>query len=220
MHAAFWQERWARSEIGFHQAEVNGYLQQYWPKLEVPPAAQILLPLCGKSLDLLWLAQQGYRVLGVEWSHKAVEDFFAEQGFTPQISSEASFLRYRYDSIEILCGDFFALTAEQVSQCQAVYDRAALIALPEAMRERYVSHLTEIVPAGCVGLLVSLDYEQTQMSGPPFAVADEWVRCFYATHWQVSLLLQQDVLPQAENARFLRRGLSRLHEWVYRLQKL
>jgi thiopurine S-methyltransferase len=217
MHAEFWHRRWERSEIGFHQEQTNRYLQRYWAQLDIPLNTQVLVPLCGKSLDLLWLAGQGYRVLGVELSHKAVEDFFAEQGLQVQVSSEPPFTRYSSGAVEILCGDFFALTPEQVSQCLALYDRAAVIALPEPLRERYVAHLTALLPKGCQGLVVSLDYAQDEMAGPPFAVPDAQVQQLYGQRWQVQLLLRQDVLPEAENLRFLQRGMSRLEEWVYRL---
>src|SRR3990167_7541551 len=109
---------------------------------------------------------------GVELAQKAVEDFVAEQGLTAEISEEGAFKVYRAGAVELWCGDFFALTAEQLGDCQAFYDRAALIALPADLRVRYVTHLQAILPAGCRGLLITLDYQQSQMDGPPFAVTD------------------------------------------------
>ena len=112
MHEDFWQARWARNEIGFHLREVNPYLQRHWPELGLVPGAQVLVPLCGKSLDMAWLAEQGYRVLGVELAESAVIAFFAEQELTPQRSiSYGAFRRYRAGAVELLCGDFFALQA-------------------------------------------------------------------------------------------------------------
>ncbi|HEX5841635.1 MAG TPA: thiopurine S-methyltransferase [Pseudomonas sp.] len=217
MHAEFWQARWARSEIGFHLPEVNPYLQRHWPALGLPPGSQVLVPLCGKSLDLAWLAGQGYRVLGVELAQKAVEDFFSEQQLQPQISQVGDLLLYRAAALEIYCGDFFALTAQQLAGCTALYDRAALIALPAEMRARYVAHLTQVLPRGCQGLLVTLDYDQAQMDGPPFAVTDSEVQQLFAPGWQVESLQCADVL--GENWRFLQRGLERLDERVYRLHR-
>jgi thiopurine S-methyltransferase len=217
MHAEFWHRRWERSEIGFHEGEVNAYLQQHWQALSLPEGAQVLVPLCGKSLDLAWLAGQGYQVLGVELSRKAVEDFFSENQLTPHVSQSGEFTCYQAGNLQIYCGDFFALSSEQVAQCQGLYDRAALIALPAPMRERYVAHLSQIVPNGCQALLVSLDYDQEQMSGPPFAVADAEVEQLYGTGWQLERLQQLDVL--GGNWRFLQRGLTRLEESVYRLRK-
>lgn len=217
MHAEFWQARWARSEIGFHLPEVNPYLQRYWPALGLPEGARVLVPLCGKSLDLAWLAGQGYQVVGVELAQRAVEDFFAEHGLQPLVSDVGVFRHYQAGNLEIYCGDFFALSAQQLAGCAALYDRAALIALPAEMRARYVAHLSQVLPSGCQGLLVTLDYDQEQMPGPPFAVADEEVRQLLAECWQVQMLECIDVL--GENWKFLKRGLERLDERVYRLDK-
>jgi thiopurine S-methyltransferase len=218
MHEDFWQQRWARNEIGFHLNEVNPYLQQFWPSIPVAPGAQVLVPLCGKSLDMAWLAGQGYRVLGVELAQAAVQAFFSEQGLSPEIDQMGSFRRYRSGAIELLCGDFFSLTAADLLACQGLYDRAALIALPQSMRERYVAHLTSILPSACAGLLVTLDYTQEQMPGPPFAVSTNEVRQLLPeAQWSVQLLEARDVL--GENEKFLQRGLTRLEERVYQLRR-
>ncbi|MGE6791960.1 thiopurine S-methyltransferase [Pseudomonas guineae] len=217
MHAEFWQTRWSRSEISFHLAEVNPYLQRYWPALGLAEGARVLVPLCGKSLDLAWLAAQGYQVIGVELAQRAVEDFFTEHELQPVVSEVGAFRRYQAGNVEIYCGDFFALSAQQLVGCVGLYDRAALIALPAPMRERYVAHLTQVLPAGCQGLLVTLDYDQGQMEGPPFAVADDEVQRLFAAHWQLQHLASANVL--GDNWRFLKRGLERLDERVYRLNK-
>ncbi|WP_339906826.1 thiopurine S-methyltransferase [Pseudomonas guineae] len=217
MHAEFWQTRWSRSEIGFHLAEVNPYLQRYWPALGLAEGARVLVPLCGKSLDLAWLAAQGYQVIGVELAQRAVEDFFTEHELQPVVSEVGAFRRYQAGNVDIYCGDFFALSAQQLVGCVGLYDRAALIALPAPMRERYVAHLTQVLPAGCQGLLVTLDYDQGQMEGPPFAVADDEVQRLFAAHWQLQHLASANVL--GDNWRFLKRGLERLDERVYRLDK-
>jgi len=217
MHAEFWQARWARSEIGFHLPEVNPYLQRYWPALGLPEGARVLVPLCGKSLDLAWLAGQGYQVVGVELAQRAVEDFFAEHGLKPLVSDVGVFRHYQAGNLEIYCGDFFALSAQQLDGCTALYDRAALIALPADMRARYVAHLSQLLPNGCRGVLVSLDYDQAQMDGPPFAVADDEVQRLFTPDWQLQELACGDVL--GDNWKFLKRGLERLDERVYRLDK-
>ena len=217
MHEDFWQARWARDEIGFHLSEVNPYLLRYWSQLSAQPGETVLVPLCGKTLDLCWLAEQKLQVLGVELSRKAVEDFFAEQGLQPQIEEQGAFVRFRAQGIELWCGDFFALTADDVQQCHLFYDRAALIALPQDMRERYVAHLQAILPTACRGLLVTLDYPQEQMNGPPFAVPSAQVQAFYSDGWVVRQLACEDVL--GENWRFLQRGLTRLDESVFSLSR-
>ncbi|MFV0924808.1 thiopurine S-methyltransferase [Pseudomonas palmensis] len=217
MQPAFWHNRWENDLIGFHQQQVNPYLQQYWPALGIAPGARVLVPLCGKSLDMAWLAAQGHDVLGVELSERAVKDFFSEHEQEPQVSQQGAFMVYRSEGIELWCGDFFALTAGDVRGCAGLYDRAAIIALPPAMRERYVSHLQQLLPSPCKGLLITLDYDQAVTDGPPFAVPDEEVERLFGEHWQLAIAAQDDVL--AQSPRFIKAGADRLLERVYRLQR-
>ncbi|QXI04602.1 thiopurine S-methyltransferase [Pseudomonas tensinigenes] len=212
MQPEFWHKKWASGQIGFHLPEVNPYLQRHWA---APASARVLVPLCGKSLDLAWLAGRGHRVLGIELSEKAVENFFSEHQVQPQISEKGAFKVYRSDAFELWCGDFFALTASDVADCTALYDRAALIALPAPMRERYAAHLQQILPQGVQGLLITLDYNQAQMPGPPFAVGDDEVQRLLGGVWQVEVLEEQDVL--SESGKFLQAGVTRLEERVYRV---
>ncbi|VEF12113.1 thiopurine S-methyltransferase [Pseudomonas fluorescens] len=215
MQPEFWYKKWESNQIGFHQPEANPYLQRHWPDLAIAPAARVLVPLCGKSLDLLWLAEQGYRVIGIELSEKAVEDFFSEHQVEPRISEEGAFKVYRSDAIELWCGDFFALTAEDVVGCTAFYDRAALIALPAPMRERYAAHLQRLLPRETKGLLITLDYDQAQIPGPPFAVSDDEVQHLLGGGWQVDQLDVRDVL--SESPKFLQAGAQWLVERIYRV---
>ncbi|QXI26965.1 thiopurine S-methyltransferase [Pseudomonas vanderleydeniana] len=215
MQPEFWHKRWELGQIGFHLDQVNPYLQRFWPDLSLAPQARVLVPLCGKSLDLAWLAAQGLRVLGVELSGKAVEDFFQERQLQPQVREQGAFRVYEAGPLELWCGDFFALTAEDVAECSAVYDRAAMIALPPAMRERYASHLTRMLPGGCQGLLITLDYDQSLLDGPPFAVLDGEVRSLLEPGWEVQVEEERDVL--ADSGKFLKAGVTRLEERVYRL---
>ncbi|MGY2377261.1 thiopurine S-methyltransferase [Pseudomonas sp. SDO524_S393] len=217
MEPKFWHERWARNQIGFHLPEVNPYLQRHWPQMALAMGAKVLVPLCGKSLDLVWLASQGHRVMGVELSESAVDAFFNEQGLVPKVSLTGAFKVYQADSIEVWCGDFFALDAAALSDCTALYDRAALIALPPLMRAQYVGHLNTHLPAGCQGLLVTLDYDQTQKAGPPFAVTDEEVRMLLGERWALDALEEQDIL--GASWKFVQDGVTRLEEHVYQLEK-
>ncbi|HEK1692202.1 TPA: thiopurine S-methyltransferase [Pseudomonas putida] len=214
MEAAFWHRKWADNQIGFHQAQANPYLQRYWPGLGLAAGSRVLVPLCGKSLDLAWLAGQGYRVRGIELSRRAVEDFFLEQGMQAQVRQQGAFEVWCSGEVELWCGDFFALRAEDVADCVGLYDRAALIALPAQMRERYMGLLSQILPVGS-GLLVTLDYEQKLLAGPPFSVADEEVRRGFAG-WQVEEVEARDVI--GESPKFLQAGVKRLVERVYRVQ--
>ena len=215
MEPKFWRERWARNQIGFHLPEVNPYLLRHWPPLA--EGAKVLVPLCGKSLDLMWLASQGLRVVGVELSEQAVEAFFSEQNLTPRITERGVFKVYQADLIEIWCGDFFALDAEVLADCAALYDRAALIALPPLMRAQYADHLNSWLPSGCQGLLITLDYEQVQKAGPPFAVTNEEVQLLLGEQWALQVLQEQDIL--GESWKFVQDGVTRLEERVYRLVK-
>lgn len=217
MQAEFWHQRWAANQIGFHQPHANPYLQRFWPELAVEHGARVLVPLCGKSLDLLWLAEQGYRVLGVELSEKAVQEFFSEQQLEPVISQRGAFKVYGCEGVELWCGDFFALRAEDVADCTAFYDRAALIALPPEMRERYARHLDSLLPARCTGLLITLDYDQAKIDGPPFSVPDEEVQRLLAQSWILEILQTCDVLKGS--LKFEQRGVERLEERVYKLAR-
>lgn len=215
MRAKFWHERWENNQIGFHQQTINSYLQEFWPCLATPVGSEVFVPLCGKSRDMLWLRAEGYKVLGIELSPIAVQDFFAENDLQPQITMEGAFERWQADGLTILLGDFFALTAEQLSQCQSVYDRASLIALPPDMRSRYVEHLRTIMPSQAKTLLVTNEYDQQAMSGPPFAVLEAEVRELYEPFMQVECLLSTNSLDK--NPTFAERGVKALSEKIYRL---
>ncbi|MBA1274696.1 thiopurine S-methyltransferase [Stutzerimonas azotifigens] len=216
MQAEFWQARWAQQQIGFHLDRVNPYLLSHWPGLQVPQGSRVLVPLCGKSLDLAWLAGQGFAVMGVELARTAVDAFFEEHRLTPSVRRQGAFDIFQAGSIEIWCGDFFDLGAEDLADCRAYYDRAALIALPADMRRRYAAILTQCLPHGTQGLLVTLDYDQQQIDGPPFAVPDAEVYALLR-EWQPERLAQADVL--AENRKFHQRGVPWLRESVFRLLK-
>ena len=218
MEIPFWHERWKQNEIGFHQTDFNSHLQDFWPSLGLKPKAQVFVPLCGKSRDLLWLRAQGHTVLGVEVSPIAVRDFFAENRLTPQITRSEPFEAWEADGLTILCGDFFALTPERLKEIQAVFDRASLIALPPEMRARYAAQMASILPASGRILLVTMEYPAQGMQGPPFCVEESEVRALYEGHFTVTSLLRKDIL--AENPRFRDRGLSALHEHVYRMDRL
>lgn len=217
MEPEFWRARWARNQIGFHLPEVNPYLQRHWPQLALAKGAKVLVPLCGKSLDLMWLASLGFRVLGVELSEQAVEAFFTGQNLTPRITQRGMFKVYQADLIEVWCGDFFALGAEALADCTALYDRAALIALPPLMRAQYAEHLNTLLRPGCQGLLITLDYDQTQKAGPPFAVTDEEVKVLFGEDWALKVLEEQDIL--GESWKSVQDGVTRLEERGYQLTR-
>ena len=215
MKKEFWLERWEKAEIGFHQDEINPYLLSHWQELSISGSREVFVPLCGKSMDMVWLCQQNCTVLGVELSPIAVQDFFKEHGQAPQHEISGKFECCEADGIRILCGDFFDLSKEDLAKVSLVYDRASLVALPPEMRQRYARHLLDILPEATQILLVTFDYPQAEMPGPPFAVTVNDVEALYSQYAEVCLIDQQDVL--AQNPRFQQRGVSRMQENIFLL---
>lgn len=215
MQADFWHERWQRNQIGFHQAEINLHLQQFWPALGVTTGARVFVPLCGKSGDMLWLRGQGHEVIGVEISPLAVQAFFDENALQVTVQQQGLFQVYAADGLCIWCGDFFALDPEDLAGVTAVYDRASLIALPPEMRPAYAKHLRQLLAPGVKSLLVAIEYSQGEMEGPPFSVREDEVLALYAAHCAIERIHAADILDQ--EPRFRDKGLTRLQEKVYAL---
>lgn len=217
MEPDFWHARWANNQIGFHEGKPNAYLTKFIDRLDAPPGTCIFVPMCGKGVDMLWLAAQGYRVLGVEISPIAVQAFFDENQLAVEQKAAGSFTRWCYGPIEILCGDLFTLTAAELSGVGAVYDRAALIALPEDLRNAYVRHLDAILPSTINHLLITLDYPQAQMQGPPFSVGATEVWRLFATRSTIELLTSRDALPDSPHLK--EKGLTQLRENAFLLTR-
>lgn len=217
MKAEFWLQRWKQNQIGFHQREINTHLQEFWVCMELPPDSVVFVPLCGKSRDMLWLRGQDFSVLGVEISPIAVRSFYTENHLQPKIISHGPFERWDSDELTILCGDLFDLMAEDLAGVAGVYDRASLIALPPNMRPIYTEHLVSILPTTTKILLVTLEYLQEEMLGPPFSVLEEEVHGLYSDRYEITRLSDTDVLQ--ENPRFRDRGLTQLRSKVYYLER-
>lgn len=217
MHIDFWKQRWADQQIGFHLDQVNPNLAQYWSEITVDHRQQVLVPLCGKSLDMIWLASQGCQVLGVECSEQALQQFMDEQQLTVTTCPLDEFILYKSDTIQLLQGDFFTLTDTLLQSVTAVYDRASLIALPTEMRTQYVDLLQRKLPQSVSILLVTLDYEQRLMQGPPFSVSHNEVERLYQPWFDVCLLDERDVID--ESPRFRESGLSHMYERVYKITR-
>ena len=217
MEHDFWHERWKEGQIGFHQDRVNSYLTRHFARTGAQSGGTVLVTLCGKSLDMLWLHEQGFDVVGVEISPLAVEAFFSENNLQPTITTSGKFQRYHAENITLLCGDFFDLTTTDIGDIAAVYDRASLIALPPEMRPRYAEHLTSLLPRGTNVLLVTMDYPQEQMQGPPFSVRESEVHDLYENNFEITRLESMDIL--GNNLRFKELGLSQLIERTYLLTR-
>jgi thiopurine S-methyltransferase len=178
MEPSFWIERWKEGRIGFHEGHPNTFLMRYAERLG--DAKRVLVPLCGKAEDMAFLAARGHAVVGVDVALSALRDFFREHGLEPAVETSARLTTLRADAFTLLAGDFLALTREEVGDVDAVYDRAALVALPPELRVRYVALLRALIPAGTPLLIVTFDYPQAQMQGPPFAVGEEELRRLYS----------------------------------------
>lgn len=178
MNPDSWFASWREGRIGFHEGAPNTFLACHEARLA--GLHRVLVPLCGKAEDLAFLASRGHEVIGVELVEDAVRAFFAEHDLTPAITRRGGLAVYTAGAITVLAGDVFTVTRTDVGTIDAVYDRAALIALPPDVRPRYVAHLRMLIPAGTPGLLVTLEYPQDQMTGPPFAVPEPEVRALYA----------------------------------------
>ena len=217
MNPDFWHQRWHDNQIGFHQAAPTPLLLKHWPALGVPAGAKVFVPLAGKSLDMAWFAAQGYGVLGVELSPLAIEHFFAEAGLTPERHASSNGEHFTAGPIEIIRGDAFALDDALLADVAAVYDRAALIALPPELRRRYRDTVYSRLPVGCRGLLITLEYPQAEKAGPPFSVDQAEVDELFRAHWQTEQLEHRDILDAEPS--FRAEGVTALRTAVYRLQR-
>lgn len=186
----FWHDKWASDQIGFHESAPHPMLCTHWPSLDLARGSSVFVPLCGKSNDMIWLAGQGHGVVGVELSSIAVDAFFSEQQLAPAVSTvttNAGVLRVsRAGPYTLYCGDVFALDRDCVADCVAVYDRAALIALPPPARMRYAAHLAATLPETAVQLLITVAYDQNAVRPPPFIVDDDEVDSLYGPHAEVA----------------------------------
>ncbi|NLY26929.1 MAG: thiopurine S-methyltransferase [Alcaligenaceae bacterium] len=215
MDPSFWLERWREGRTGFHQARVTPLLAKYWPLLNLPKGSRVLVPLCGKTIDMCWLAGQGYEVVGVELSPLATADFFTDKNLDAQVESCGELQRYTCEGIEILCGDIFKVDPTVFAGCSAVYDRAALVALPDSLQRSYTAHVYGNLPVNYAGLLITIDYPQHEMDGPPFATGTERVRTLFEPTHQVDLIDQRDTLEKDQKLRD--RGVTKLDSLVFRL---
>lgn len=216
MDPEFWHNRWQQNQIGFHRGETNPQLERFWSDLAISPPGCVFVPLCGKSLDMLWLAAQGWDVLGVELSSIAVAAFFAENRLNVTRTQVGEFELWQAGQIEIYCGDLFALRPHHVTQVRAIYDRAALIALPPEKRAQYAEHLRALFSETPPCLLVSLEYPQHEMSGPPFCVGEQEIRRLFEPAYRVTRVHQEDALEPKSH--FRDKGVTNMTETVYELR--
>lgn len=217
MEPEFWLKKWEANDIQSHQDDVNENLIEFWPRLQLNRDARVLVPLCGKSGDVLWIAEQGPSVVGVELSRLAVEAFFHENSLEHEVDPHDTFERWSCGNIKIVRGDFLSIDTAEIGEVDAVYDRASLVALPSAMRKRYAEHIHTLSRAGTRVLLLSVEYPDGEMEGPPFSVTEQEINDLYGDAWDIETLLVHDVLDRVP--RFKDRGLTKLEEKIYMLTK-
>lgn len=207
-----WKARWKQNDIAFHQATINPLLRQFWSRLALDRDDTVLVPLCGKSLDMNWLLDQGHRVIGVELSHIAIQSFFAARGLTPNRQRHGRFIRWWHGRMEIWCGDLFDLGAGDLADIGAVYDIAALTALPADSRSQYARLLTTRLPARSQMLLLTTESVDETATAMPLQI-DEEVARLYQPHFAIELLHGERCIKI--DPQFPDEPASRLAEMVY-----
>ena len=214
MGPQFWHEQWQLNHIGFHQAKVHPMLSEHWPVLGLA-AGQVFVPLCGKSLDMAWLRSQGHTILGVELSPLAVADFFKEQALDVSTRSAEGFDWYENDGFQLLSGDFFHLEPRHLEKVAVVYDRAALIAMPPQLQIRYAEHLLHLLPHRPPILIITFEYVEEEMEGPPFSVSDQRINELFGHVYSIGTLSAVDALELQPGLKG--RGLNWLAEKMHYL---
>jgi len=210
-----WESRWQEGRIGFHLTEVNSYLMRYYDHFLNKDVENVFVPLCGKTLDIFWLSERNKKVVGVEFVRKAVESFFDENKIKYRIFRFKKFDLYKNAKIEIFMGDFFDLTFHNTRKFFAIYDRAAIVSMDLISRQKYADHLISFLLDGGKILLITLDYDQNQMTGPPYSVPTDEIEKLFSRHCTVKLLETYDIIDD----RLRNKGLESILERVYLITK-
>ena len=192
MDAEFWQQKWDSNAIAFHKSEPNPILVEHWRELALTPGSRVFVPLCGKTLDIGWLLAQGYRVVGAELVESAIEQLFDELGIGPEITETGALKHYRAPNLDIFVGNIFDVSDGVLGPVDGIYDRAALVALPDDMRVRYTAHLMTITNHA-PQLLITFSYDQRLMDGPPFSISTAEVKQHYGDRYRLSLVESHDM---------------------------
>lgn len=209
----YWENRWITNQTGWHRSVYNDLMVKYWPKLGIPTDSKVLVPLCGKSLDMLWLAEKGHTIVGIEFTRVAVERFFPENKLQHIIVKHPNYIEFKSDRFTILNGDILVIPSDLI-QAEAWYDRAAMIAINPDLREDYVSQIRQQTKVGAVGLLITYSYPQEEMEGPPFSLNDDDVFQLFQDGFRVECLETIELEDEKE------RGLSRISSSVFALTRV
>jgi len=215
---ANWLEFWENNEINWHSDVVTQELEEYLGLLKLEPGDKVFFPLCGKSLDMTYILNQGFSVIGVEISEVGIKQFFHENGLDFTISQVGEFDLYSAKNIEIYCGNFFSLTSKHLCDVKAVLDRKSLIALDRNLRQKYVKHLDDIISLGVRILLITLHYPQHQMSGPPFSVDESEVESLFSMTFKYQKLKSFEDIENG--SKLVRADVDYIENAAYCLQKV
>lgn len=211
-----WKQRWQDGHTGWHKNVVHPALIKYFERLELTAGDQVFVPLCGSSVDMEWLAEQGINIIGCEISDKAIAGFFERVELQPEKTRQDELVSWKAGSYTLYQGDYFAMQANHVERIRAVYDCASLIALPregETGRKAYLRKMRELVSDEVKTLLITLDYEQPEFGGPPYPVGYEEIVWQYAFDHIIEFISEQQTLVTEPCLR--QHGLNRVTEWVY-----
>jgi len=213
-----WKTRWKEGHIFFHQDQPNDYLVRHFSELRLKNRSHCLVPLSGKTLDIPWIAKKGHQVTGVEISSIAIDSFFQEQKLTAEVSEiQSNLLKYSNGPYSMIEGDFFDLSPSSIPKVDWIYDRAALVAIPRENHKKYVDHLSSFITRGDKIFLISFEYDQKEMEGPPFSVTETMIQLLFSETFEIKVLEQNDILE--EEKRFKEKGLTKLHSGAYLLNK-
>lgn len=195
----FWINRWENNQIGFHRDKPNYFLTKYFNQLQLVENPKVLVPLCGKSLDMLWLTEVGCQVVGCELSNLACQQFYSENYLEYTLTETDKFVQYTGDDISIYCGDFFAVSSAALGQIDFCYDRGALVALPRQLRINYAKKIAELLPSGSSYLLEIKTYQCNSEIGPPFSVSKNEVEELFADSFSITFLEEQNEMIQPDS---------------------
>lgn len=218
MQKKFWLERWEKNETKFNQKEVNPYLLQYKNFFEPLKGKRVLVPLCGKSIDLLWFLKEGAEVIGVEFSALAIESFFKEHHLTYEKTEKKPFIIYSSGALKFICGDFFQLKKEDIGEINWIYDRASIIALNKELRIQYGIQISKLSDRNTQIFMIVLSYDSHGNEGPPFSVPQDEVHELFSKNFQIQLISEnerKDVMPH-----LVKRGLVDLKDSVFLMEAL
>ena len=191
MKATYWHQKWAAGDIGFHEAQANRLLVENIHHLNLSKGSRIFLPLCGKTRDIHWLMDQGFQIAGAELSETAIRDLFTDLQLTPTIQELGNLKHFSAENIDIFVGDIFELSQATLGKVDAIYDRAALVALPDTMRQAYSEHLIKLCK-NAPQLVITFEYDQRQMQGPPFSIGLSLMQQYYQQHYRIDGLATRD----------------------------